>query len=314
MTLTYRNGVSIGELVVYVPGLFVAIYLAVKHGFRRNSGWLYLILFCLARIIGPCMQLATISSPNNESLYTGSAILNSIGVSPLELAALGLLSRLLDSIHKSYNTFLHPRILQLVQIIIIVGLVLAIIGGVNAGNTFETTHQYHPGTLNKAGTSLLIVSYAAIVLFTALISIFVSHAEAGEKRLFLAVALALPFLAVRLIYSGLSTFSTNPRYNILTGNTTLFLCLALIEELIIVITFETVGLTLQKQIKEQHVEAARELDSSNSSEPMQPKQKSSAGNAVLNVAKKTIIGRIVMLIVGSNSSGDRDMEMQQPRR
>ncbi|CZR57326.1 uncharacterized protein PAC_07215 [Phialocephala subalpina] len=318
MTLSYRNGVSIAELIVYIPGLFVGIWLAVKHGFRRNSGWLYLIIFCLARIIGPCMQLATISKPNSVSLYTGSAILNSVGVSPIELAALGLLSRLLDNIHKTYNTFLHPRMLQLVQTIIIVGLILGIVGGIDAGNSFQDTGKYHPGTLNKAGTSLLIVSYALIVLFTAIISFFVKHAEPGEKRLFLAVAVACPFLAVRLVYSGLSTFSTNPRYNILTGDVTIFLCVALIEEFIIVVIFEAVGLTLRKQVKGQHVQATRQIDSSNSSDPMQPSdssepKKGGAGNMALNIAKKTIIGRIVMGIAGSRKGGDRDVEMQRPR-
>lgn len=319
MTLSYRNGVSIAELVVYIPALFVAIWLAVKHGFRRNSGWLYLILFSLARIIGPCMQLATISNPTSISLYTGSAILNTIGVSPIELASLGLLSRLLDSIHKSYNTFLHPRMLQLVQIIIIVGLILGIVGGIDAGNKFQDTGVYHPETLNKVGTSLLIVSYGLIVIFTILISFFVKHAEAGEKRLFLAVALALPFLGVRLVYSGLSTFSTNPKYNILTGVVTIFLCVALIEEFIIVVIFEVVGLTLRKQVKEQRVEGTRQVDSSSSSDPMyvQPgeQKKGGAGNMVLNIAKKTIIGRVVMAIAGSRGrSQERDVEMQRPRQ
>ncbi|KUJ22129.1 uncharacterized protein LY89DRAFT_394756 [Mollisia scopiformis] len=312
MTLTYRNDVSIAELVFYIPSLFVAIYLAITHGFRRNSGWIYLILFCLARIIGPIMQLATIKNPDSVSLYTGSAILNSIGISPLEIATLGFLSRLLDSIHKSYNTFLHPRMLQLVQLIIVIGLILGIVGGIDAGNNFQSTGQYHPGTLNKAGTSLLIVSYVAIVIFTILIAFFVKHAEAGERRLFVAVAIALPFLLVRIVYSGLSTFSRNSRYNILTGNTTIFLCVALIEEAIIVFIFEVMGVTLKKQVKEQHVEAqaARQVDSSNSAQPMQPKKEHMA----LSIAKKTIIGRIVMAIIGSGKKEERNTEMQQPAR
>src|SRR5882757_617688 len=112
MTIDYRSGVSIGELCVYIPALFVGIYLAIRHGFGRNSGWLYLILFCLARNIGPAMQLATISRPRNTSLYEGYAILNNVAISPLELAILGFLSRLLDNIHKTYNTFLRNWMLQ----------------------------------------------------------------------------------------------------------------------------------------------------------------------------------------------------------
>jgi hypothetical protein len=50
MTIDYRNGVGIGEIIVYVPCLFVAIYLAIKHGLGRSSGWYFLIVFSLARI------------------------------------------------------------------------------------------------------------------------------------------------------------------------------------------------------------------------------------------------------------------------
>lgn len=315
MTLTYRNAVSIAELVGYIPAAFIATYLAFRHGFRGSSGWLYLIAFSLARIIGPCMQLATIKSPDNISLYVGSAVLNVIGLSPLQLATLGLLTRLLTSIHKSYNTFLHAGMFHVIQLIIVVGLILGIVGGIDAGNVFQTTGQYHPGSLNKAGTSLLIVSYGLIVIFTAAIGMFISHAEAGEKRIYLAVVVALPILLIRIIYSALSTFSKDNKYNVLTGSTTLFLCVCLLEEFIIVVIYEVTGLTLVQVVKEEHVEAQahRPVNSSDSSSPMQPKPRSS-GNTVLNILKKTIIGRIVMAIVGRGQKGDRDMEMQGPRR
>jgi hypothetical protein len=57
---TYRNGVgvSIAEIVFYVPSLCIAGLLAFRHGLGRNAGWLFLIIFCLARIIGPAIQLA----------------------------------------------------------------------------------------------------------------------------------------------------------------------------------------------------------------------------------------------------------------
>jgi hypothetical protein len=39
MTLTYRNGVSIAEIIVYVPILAIAILLSIRHGFSRSAGW-----------------------------------------------------------------------------------------------------------------------------------------------------------------------------------------------------------------------------------------------------------------------------------
>jgi hypothetical protein len=75
------------------------------------------------------MQLATITHPTDAGLYEGSAILNNVGFSPLLLAALGLFSRLLSSINKTHNTFVQPRMLKLIEILVLVGLILGIVGG-----------------------------------------------------------------------------------------------------------------------------------------------------------------------------------------
>jgi hypothetical protein len=314
MTLDYRSGLSVGEICIYSPAVLVGVYLAVRPGFGRNWGWFYLVLFCLARIIGPAMQLSTLHGPPKASLYEGYAILNNVAISPLQLLILGTLSRLLDSIHKTYNTFLKVWMLYIIYAAVVLGLILGIVGGIDAGNSFEQgnasgQHLFHPGSLNKAGSIILITCYVAIVAITALISIFKSHIERDENRLYLAVVLALPFLLVRLVYTGFSTFSYNPKFNILDGNTTIFICMALIEELIIIIIFEVAGLMLRRQVEGEHLERAGQIDSSNSSDPIQPKKKKSAGQIVLGLAKKTIFGHLVMLFV-KKDRGERDMEMQ----
>jgi hypothetical protein len=320
MTLDYRNGVSIAEIVVYVPALAIAIFLAIRHGFRRNAGWMFLIIFCLARIIGPCMQLATISNPTSISLYTGSAILQNIGLSPLELAAIGLLGRLLESINRSHKTIISSRGFKLIELIITIGLILGIVGGVNAASTVGQTFKYQPGSLNKAGTALFIVSWVAIVLATIFISFHVSHAEPGEKRILIAVAISLPFILIRLIYSCFSTFSTNKNFNLITGNVTVLLCVALIEEFIVVVLYEATGLTLHKvqsiPVGTQQISSPEDAEYAPQHPPQQQAQFVSqqnkaggSGNKALNIAKRTIIGRIVMSFVPENSN--RDVEMQR---
>jgi hypothetical protein len=103
------------------------------------------------------MNLAEIKYPETAALYEGSAILNNIGFSPLTLAALGLLSRLLDSINKSHNTIIKPNILRMIELVVVVGLILGIVGGVNAADAYVKTGKYTPGSENKAGTALMIV-------------------------------------------------------------------------------------------------------------------------------------------------------------
>jgi hypothetical protein len=320
MTLDYRNGVSIAEIVVYVPALFIAAFLAIRHGLGQNSGWLFLIIFCLARIIGPSMQLAETSDPFNQSLYTGSAILQNVGLSPLMLATIGLLSRLLDSIHRNKRTMLHSSMFHTIHLIIIVGLILGIVGGVDAADdatrNFVATHvlRYNPTTLNKAGTALFIVAYIAILVLVAAISFHVPHAEAGERRLFFAVIVSLPFILVRLLYSIISTFTHAKDFNLLNGNVTGVLCMALIEELIVVVVYEGTGLTLQRVPKQTQFEEARQLPSQDSEAAVHgaaqaPSQKKTE-NKFMKVAKYTIIGRIVYSLMGNK---DRDIEMQQQR-
>ena len=256
------------------------------------------------------MQLATLSAPDNVSLYTGYAILQNIGLSPLLLATLGLLSRLLENINRTHHTLINTRILKFIELIILIALILGIVGGVNASDDFATTGKYVPGSLSKAGTALFIVAYVAVVVSTVLISFSASHASHGEKRILFAVAAALPFLLVRLVYAIMSTFSKNKNFNLLAGSVTILLCVALIEELIVVLLFEGVGLTLSQIPKDDILEGAPVVRDANGVEyaPVPPKQQpSGAGGKVLKVLKMTIIGRIVMAFVPSN----KDVEMQR---
>jgi hypothetical protein len=261
------------------------------------------------------MQLATINSPTKASLYEGSAILNNIGLSPLTLAALGLLSRLLDSINKSTHTFVRQYWLRVIELIVVVGLVVGIVGGVNAASAYVNDGHYQPGTLNKAGTGLSILAYVLLVSATAFTAFSVSHAEHGERRLFTAVVIALPLLLVRLIYSIFSTFTTNKSFNLLSGNPTVLLCVALIEEFLIVACFEGTGLTLKKVVQEEHVEGARMVPSSDSNiytetqqQPQQQQQQRGVGSKIMAVLSYTIIGRIITSMMKNK---EKDVEMQR---
>ncbi|TVY62864.1 hypothetical protein LSUE1_G007688 [Lachnellula suecica] len=312
MTIGYREGVAIGEIAVYVPCLMTAIFLAIRHGFGRSAGWFFLIILSLARIIGASMQIATSSNPNNISLYTGSAILTNIGFSPLMLATLGLLSRLIDSINRNKKIFLTAQYMKLIELLILVAAILGVVGGTQAGDKFSKTNTFVPQPLSKVGTALLIVSFALIIITTVMISFQTPHAEEGEHRIFFAVAASLPFMLVRLVYSGFSTFSHLKSFSLVNGNVTCLLCIALLEELAVVIIYEVMGLTLRKLPKAQ---VGIPVASRDSSEPMaqgqyraqaQPKQDSTA----LKIFKHTIIGRIVFAFIPSGDDKGRDVEMQ----
>ncbi|KAL3423192.1 hypothetical protein PVAG01_04939 [Phlyctema vagabunda] len=312
MTIDYRNAISIAELIVYVPALAIAILLCIRHGFGKSSGWFFLIIFSLARIIGPIMQLLTISNPRSVSLYTGVIILQTVGLSPLILACLGLLSRALESIQRNHPTVVSTRILKLVELIVMVGLILGIVGGTDASKHISSG-VFRPGSLNKAGTALFVVAFAAIVLMTAIMSFSIAHAEAGEKRVLLAVALSLPFLFVRLLYSCLVTFTSKPAFNQLTGSATVLLCVALLEEFVVVVVYELVGLTLQSIPKDRRAPTGqhhpvRSVDSAEYATPTPSRDGAGAAGKGVSIAQKTIIGRLVTRALDSRRASS-DVEM-----
>ena len=298
MAIGYRNGVSILLLVFYLPALAIAILLTIRHGLRRSSGWRFMIIFTLARILCACFALATISQPGNVSLYVAYTVLIGVAVSPLELVAFGyvhtlqyialilrrwevlpasgmfpslptppshhkpssssnanfanpnrpssLLSRITTNINHSHRTLITTRHIQLFELLNTVGIILSIIGGVNSGRDYSKTGLYVPQTLSKVGLGLFIASFVAILAATVLLSSSVSHAEPGEKRILLAVAVSLPLLLVRLIYSSIYTFGGLRAFSSLNGSVSLLLCLALLEEMAIVMVYEGAGLTLRR--------------------------------------------------------------------
>ncbi|CAF9912386.1 hypothetical protein IMSHALPRED_000302 [Imshaugia aleurites] len=252
MTVDYRDGVSILLLIFYLPALSIAILLTVRHGLKRSAGWRFMIIFALARILCACFSLATINQPNNVSLYIGYTVLIGVAISPLELVAFGLLSRITESINKSHQTFINQWHIQLAELLNTVGIILSIIGGVDSGTNYSKTGRYVPQTLTKVGLGLFIASFVAILAFTAILFMTISHAEPGERRILLAVAVSLPLLLVRLIYSAIYTFGDHMRFSALTGSVTILLCMALLEEIAIVVIYEGVGLTLRKVEKPQN--------------------------------------------------------------
>ena len=126
------------------------------------------------------------------------------------------------------------------------GIILSIVGGVDSGNDYSKTGRYVPQTLTKVGLGLFIASFVAILVTTAILSSAISHAEPGEKRILLAVAVSLPLLLVRLIYASIYDYRNSPDFSSLSGSVTILLCMALLEEIAIVLIYEGVGLTLRK--------------------------------------------------------------------
>lgn len=77
------NSLSAAELAIYAILTIPVLYILVRHWPSGVLGWFYLFAFCTLRVIGGAMSLKG---------HGGTAsIISSIGLSPLILAACGIL-------------------------------------------------------------------------------------------------------------------------------------------------------------------------------------------------------------------------------
>ncbi|KAI0480528.1 hypothetical protein GGR56DRAFT_671629 [Xylariaceae sp. FL0804] len=242
------NGIAVAELIYYLPTGGIAIYLASKHGFRRANGWIFLILMSVIRCVGAGINLAEIHWPDNSTLATTSGTLQSIGLSPLILAALGLIHRARNNIEKVSVPAVNSITLRILQIAVTVGLFLSVSGATKAGSDLANgkTSTYEVQDSSKWGSILTIIAFVLLVFAALMVASQSQHIEHGERRLVWAVFCALPFILVRLAYSGLTVFENNSDFSVQSPDYTVEIAMGVVPEMIVVLIFEGFGLTLHK--------------------------------------------------------------------
>ncbi|ODM18615.1 hypothetical protein SI65_05232 [Aspergillus cristatus] len=230
MAVDYRHGLSILALLallVYIPTLFIALWMAFYHGFTRSAGWIFFAIFSLIQVIGSRCYLATISNPISENLYITWAVCSSIGLSPMIQACINILSRVNHSI-KTHNQPLHPPFRF-------------------QSNRNHHPHCYHPqhrrhhqttdfmhnmsNPKTKASLVLFLVAWLGLGILLLLVGARFSSIEAGEHRLLFAVGVSMPLILIRLVYSYLSVFEQRRDFNMFTGNVTIMLVMVVLEQI-----------------------------------------------------------------------------------
>jgi hypothetical protein len=123
------------------------------------------------------------------------------------------------------------------QLIITIGLILSIVGGTSS---ISPSGTFTVQTTSKAGLLLSAVGWAIVTLRTIFtIPQFSSHTS--EKRIAIAVIIALPLIAVRIIYSLLAVFLHNHDFSLINGSVTIWVVMAVLEEIFVVIIYLIVG-------------------------------------------------------------------------
>lgn len=239
-SLETYDEIAIAEIAIYGIFIFPAAYLCYKHGLARSSGWRFLLILCLIRIIGSGMRLGTINDPTNTNLYIGWQVLNGLGLGPLILMLLGLLSRVFESINR-HRMVVKPMFERLVTVLMLVAMILLIVGGTQSSysmNGGKPKIEY--SGLSKGGIGVMIAVLAFVVLESVMALIHQGYIAQGEHRILIAVFASLPFVIVRLAYACVLVLGN------LSGSAWLYLGAGVIMEMVVLIICEIVGLTLAK--------------------------------------------------------------------
>lgn len=132
-------------------------------------------------------------------------------------------------------------ILKAVQTPAAIALVLCIVGATSANNPAVIDSE----TTVHIGIILFAVVFVALVLLDGGALLARRMTGRGEDALVFSVAVALPFLAVRVLFSILAAFSHDRQFNPATGSETVALFMEVQEEMVVVLIYICAGLKLK---------------------------------------------------------------------
>ncbi|RAK95357.1 uncharacterized protein BO80DRAFT_487172 [Aspergillus ibericus CBS 121593] len=234
---------SIALIVFYIPAFILAAYHACYRHKRPRLSWIILLLFSatdlmIVRLAAGIVVILYEHKPRT-GLMVGSIILLNAGVSPLLAATLGFLRIIL-----AHEPKVNPQIgrwLLISRLLFFVGLGLQIAGGCLEGS--NSISDVDTGIkLVKAGYSCMAVFEACLLVVQAYLWIHRQEISQLSQTILQSLALALPFIIVRITYLFLSVFQASDlRWNDLVGPIAPFLLMGLLMEYAVVCIYLATG-------------------------------------------------------------------------
>ena len=92
--VTYSDGISILQLIVFPLLLACSIYIWKQTGWRAGGHtWRFAVILSLLRVVGSICTLAQLSF-TSTNLRTAATVCNLIGIAPQSLMYMGLLQQM----------------------------------------------------------------------------------------------------------------------------------------------------------------------------------------------------------------------------
>ncbi|ORY15327.1 hypothetical protein BCR34DRAFT_585217 [Clohesyomyces aquaticus] len=258
MHLTKRGDVAVAELIIFIPALISAVLVCIRHGFKKTQGWIFILILCVIRIAGSVCQLIADNKPG-EAIIKTTLVFESVGIAPLLLSTLGLLSRMVDWINacpsKQRNSpHFTPKHFTIIQITIGAGLVLGVVGVTSMDSSSATKG---PPVPSKVGIIVYIAGYLVLFAIYAFSLRSLSALPTTEKPLVVHIPLVLVALAIRIAYSTLCVFWHNGAFNLFDGSIAADVLMAVTQEAAVVILVLALGFRLKRIGREEEGEITR---------------------------------------------------------
>jgi hypothetical protein len=150
----------IATIILYTLLILPTFYIWRRHGRPGFLAYNFIYAFCAIRITGAALSISAI---HDTSLETAAAIVNSIAISPLLLAALGILHEARNARIADVDSRREWLVVGSLHGIVTTGMVLVVIGIVNV---VEGVFSTADSGLIKAGLAVLVLAYVVLLAWT----------------------------------------------------------------------------------------------------------------------------------------------------
>jgi hypothetical protein len=157
---TSPTSLYITTVVLYTLLILPTFYIWRGHGRPGFLAYNFIYAFCAIRITGAALSIVAV---HDASLGTAAAIVNSVAISPLLLAALGVLHEARNARIVDVDSRREWMGVGVLHCIVTTGMVLVIVGIVNLVEGVSTTAN---SGLIKAGLVVLVLGYVVLLIWT----------------------------------------------------------------------------------------------------------------------------------------------------
>lgn len=153
----------------------------------------------------------------------------------------------------------RSKAVQLLHLPALIALILAISGGTDQASSNISDHASGKTKTRVAVILFLAIYVAACALWTITVR-DISLMVPSQNRIFFCVFIALPFIAIRILYSLISDFGNNHQFSLVDGDARIQLVMATLEEFVVVLMYTILGVITPKSVTNSGITDSRQQE------------------------------------------------------